>query len=398
MANIHPFRPLRYTAKAGRLENLATQPYDTISPELASQYRELSPYNLVRLILPGSDYAGAGERFREWMAEGILQADEAPALFVYEQRFCLPESNEPLVRRGFIGLGDCEDYGAIVHRHERTLDAPKAGRLDLLRHTRAQFGSIFMLYDDPAGAVDSLLENASRAAPAERFTDRQGTTHTLWRVDDAVSIARIQAAMKDKKLIIADGHHRYEAALMYRREQPGLASARRTMMTFVNIRSPGLRSLAAHRVIFGLDALPAEALTKMARPLAAVDELADAWAETPAGRVRFGMMLPDGLRLLEFERAHDELNLTVLHREVLENLLGIGPEAIAAERFVRYVRGMKSSMDEVRSGRAQAAFLVEPLRVEDVARLALSGETLPQKSTDFYPKLHSGLTIYRLDG
>jgi uncharacterized protein (DUF1015 family) len=389
MANIHPFRPLRYTAKAGRLETLATQPYDTISPTLAAEYREASPYNLARLILPGGDYAGAGARFREWIAEGILAPDETPALFVYEQRFRLPESDEPLVRRGFIGLGECEEYGAVVHRHERTLNAPKADRLELLRHTGAQFGSIFMLYDDRTCEVDALLEDAGAEAPLERFIDRQGTTHTLWRVDDAGWIGQVQAGMRDKALIIADGHHRYEAALMYRREQ---TAARRVMMAFVNLHSSGLRSLAAHRVVSGLGACPVEALTKRARRISSVDELAGA----PNGLVRFGMVLPNGLWLLEFDCPGDALNLTVLHREVLEKLLGIGPEAIAAEQFVRYVRGVEAAIDEVRSGRAQAAFLVEPLCVEDVARLALSGELLPQKSTDFYPKLHSGLTIYRV--
>jgi uncharacterized protein (DUF1015 family) len=389
MANIHPFRPLRYTAKAGRLENLATQPYDTIPPRLAAEYREASPYNLVRLILPGSDYAGAGDRFREWVAKGILAADETPAIFVYEQRFCLPESHEPLVRRGFIGLGDCEEYGDGVHRHESTLDAPKADRLELLRHTRAQFGSIFMLYDDEPGEVDALLDGACAATPIEQFTDQHGTTHTLWRVDEPGWILRIQAAMKDKKLIIADGHHRYEAALMYRRQQP---TAQRVMMAFVNVHSPALRSLAAHRVISGLDAFPVEALIRMGKPLGSVHDLA-----APHGLVRFGMALRGGLWMIEFERPEGALNLTVLHREVLDKALGIGSDAIAAGRFVRYVRGTEAAVDEVRSGRAQAAFLVEPLRVEDVARLALSGETLPQKSTDFYPKLHSGLTIYQLD-
>ncbi len=384
MANIHPFRPLRYTAKAGRIENLATQPYDTISPELAGHYRELSPYNLVRLILPGGDYAGAGARFREWIAEGILAADETPALFVYEQRFCLPESDETLVRRGFIGLGDCDEYGAVVHRHERTLDAPRADRLELLRHTRAQFGSIFMLYDDRPGDVDALLDEASRAAPLQRFTDCQGTTHILWRVEDAGWISRVRSAMKDKNLIIADGHHRYEAALMYRREQP---AASRTMMAFVNMYSAGLRSLAAHRVISGLRDFPEEALMKIARPIASVHELAGA---------PLGMVLASGIWLLEFERPENDLNLTVLHREVLEKVLAIGPEAVAAQRFVRYVRGIEKAVDEVRSGKAQAAFLVEPIRVEEVVRLALSGQTLPQKSTDFYPKLHSGLTIYQV--
>src|SRR4051812_3801359 len=253
MANIHPFRPWRYTAAAGPLEHLATQPYDTIPPALAEAYRAASPYNLVRLILPGSDYAGAAARLRQWIAAGILARDSGPALFVYEQRFELPETGEALVRRGFIGLGDLEDYGAVVHRHERTLDSPKADRLELLRHTRAQFGSIFMTYPDPAGAVDRLLDGVVSADPLARFTDHQQTTHTPWRVDDRDWIAAVQIAIADKPLVIVDGHHRYEAALQYRRERPDCPGARRIMMMFVNLHSGGLRTLAAHRVVAGLE-------------------------------------------------------------------------------------------------------------------------------------------------
>src|SRR4051794_32822825 len=254
MAIIHPFRPWRYTAKAGPLENLATQPYDTIPQALATAYRAVSPYNLVHLILPGADYAGAAARLRQWICDGIIAREAAPALFVYEQRFQLPETGESLVRRGCIGIGDLEDYGATVHRHERTLDAPKTDRFEHLRHTRAQFGSISMMYPDPAAEVDRLLDEVIGADPLARFADHQQTTHTLWRVDDRDWIAAFQAALRDKPLVIVDGHHRYEAALQYRRERPDCAAAGRIMMTFVNQHSPGLRTLAAHRVVVGLPA------------------------------------------------------------------------------------------------------------------------------------------------
>lgn len=390
MANIHPFRPLRYTAAAGALENLVTQPYDTIPPELAARYRAASPYNLVNLILPGTDYAGAASRFRGWVGDGVLARDPAPALYVYEQQFRLPETGELLVRRGFIGLSDTEDYGRTVHRHERTLDAPKADRLALLRNTHAQFGSIFMLYPDAAGTVDALLDGAAASPPLARFTDHQETTQTLWRMDDPEWIRNVQSAIADKPLIIADGHHRYEAALMYRRGKP-------TMMTFVNLHSAGLRSLAAHRVISGLPRFPAEVIAGMGRPLASIADLRTAWETTPKNRVRFGAALAGGLWLLELERPEGALNLTVLHERILHDVLRISPEATAREQFVGYRRGIETAMNEVRTGKAQAAFLVAPLDVQDVARLALSGQTLPQKSTDFYPKLLSGLTIYDFD-
>ncbi len=184
MANLYPFRPMRYTAKAGAIETLATQPYDTISPELEASYRSSGPYNLVHLILPGGDYAGAAARLRQWVAEGILARDESPAMYVYEQRFVLPEAGERLGRRGCIALGDTVNYGAGVYRHEHTLDAPRVDRLALLRHTRAQPGAIFMLHPDEQGAMDALLERAAAGVPLVSFTDHQQTTHVLGRETD----------------------------------------------------------------------------------------------------------------------------------------------------------------------------------------------------------------------
>jgi uncharacterized protein (DUF1015 family) len=369
MANVHPFRPWRYTAKAGPIGKLATEPYDTIPPDLEADYRAAGPHNLVHLILPGNDYAAAAARLDHWIADGILAQDPTPALYVYEQRFCLPGTSDPLVRRAFIGLGDLEPYGPIVHRHERTLRAPVADRLDLLRHTRAQFGSIFMMYPDPDGAVDRLLVTAESLAA---FTDHQATAHTLACIDDPVAIGAIQSAMEHKPLVIVDGHHRYEAALQYTRET-------RVMMAFVSLHSPGLRTLAAHRVVSRIDT---DALLPLATRVDEVD-----WP-SPPGRVRFGVALPTGLYQLEFDRPEGALNLSVLHDHVLR---GTEPESITP------VRGIANAIARVASSQAQAAFLVEPLDVADVARLSLAGATLPQKSTDFYPKLASGLTIYRFD-
>jgi len=397
MAIIHPFRPWRYTAKAGPLENLATQPYDTIPPALAAEYRAVSPHNLVHLILPGADYEGAAARLRQWIDDEILARDSAPALFVYEQRLQLPETDEPLVRRGFIGLGDLEDYGAIVHRHERTLDGPKADRLELMRYTRAQFGSILMMYPDPLAEVDRLLGEVVVTDPLARFADHQRTIHTLWRIDIPHVVAALQTGMRDRPLVIVDGHHRYEAALQYRRERPDCPAARHIMMTFVNLHSTGLRTLAAHRLIAGLPALDAAGLLRIARQLTGRSELERAWAGTPAGRVGFGIATRGRLSYIELNRPEGALNVAVLHERILNDHLGITPEAINREQFVSYCRGIDSAIAQVESGAAQAAFLLEPLRVEEVACIALSGATLPQKSTDFYPKLASGLTIYRFD-
>jgi len=358
MANVYPFRPWRYTAKAGPLHQLATQPYDTIPPALEREYRASGPHNLVWLILPGGDYSGAAARLEQWIADGILAQDAEPALYVYEQRFAMPETGERLVRRGFIGLTDLQPYGSGVYRHELTLAAPVSDRLELLKHTRAQFGSIFTMYPDPEGAVERLLEGDEIA----RFGDFQGTEHILWRAHDPEAI---QQAMRDRPLVIVDGHHRYEAALRYGQE-------RRVMTTCVRMESPGLRTLAAHRMVNGLGEVP-----RLGTRVERIDFAA------PPGRVRFGLALPGELRQIELERPAGALNLTVLHEA-----FGLTPEV------VRPCRGMDAAIAQVERGEAQAAFLVEPLCVADVARFALAGQVLPQKSTDFYPKLASGVTIY----
>ena len=182
----------------------------------------------------------------------MLARDRQPGIFPYFQEFTVPDTGERLVRKGFIALGAVEDYSAgVVHRHEQTLSGPKKDRLELLRHTHAHCGQIFMLYPDPAGAIDALLDEAAALAPIAEVTDEYGAVHRVWKMADA---ARVQQLMADKKLLIADGHHRYETALAFRNENPGLPGADRVMMTFVNMHSPGLKILATHRLVSGLDA------------------------------------------------------------------------------------------------------------------------------------------------
>jgi uncharacterized protein (DUF1015 family) len=351
MANIYPFRAWRYT---GALEKLATQPYDTIPPELEAEYRNSGPHNLVHVILPNGDYAGAAARLEQWISDAVLAQDDEAALYVYEQRFALPETGERLTRRGFIGLTDLRPYGSGVYRHELTLTDPVADRLELLRATEAQFDSVFMMYPDPEGEVERLLEGDEIAS----FGDFQGTQHTLWRAHDPEAI---RAAMRDRPLVIVDGHHRYEAALR--------CGVEKIMVTCVRAESPGLRTLAAHRLV--LDEVP-----PLGIPVDQVDFAA------PPGRVRFGLALPGELRQIELDRPDGALNLAVLHEQVLRGL------------SVRACRGMDVAIAKVERGEARAAFLVEPMDVAEVARFALAGKVLPQKSTDFYPKLASGVTIY----
>lgn len=412
MAQIFPFQPYRYTAEAGPIANLVTQPYDKISHAMRERYLALSPFNLVRIILGKPEpsdcanenaYTRAAAHFKAWIEAGILARDAGPALYAYFQEFNVPDTGERLVRKAFIGLGAVEDYSAgVVHRHEQTLTGPKKDRLELLRHTRAHFGQIFMLYPDPECAVDRVLDEAAAAAPLFSVTDEYGAVHTMWPIREPARIAAIQERMAPRKLLIADGHHRYETALAFRDEHPDLPGARKVMMTFVNMHSPGLRILATHRVLHSLEGFQAEAFLARVqpafsvRPLESAGALRQAWAEPHPESSRIGFLHRNGLVLLETRRDPRVPDVTVLHEKLLDGALGITPEAVREQRFIRYVRGIDTAIEELRSGRAQAAFLLEPTPVEQVAAISFSGGVMPQKSTDFYPKLLSGLTIYRI--
>ena len=405
MATVKPFQPYRYTSKAGDPSKLVTQPYDKINPAMQAKYLAASPYNLVRIILgehraedtPSDNvYTRAAKNLDDWIRDGILAQDPQPGFYAYFQDFAVPDSAERATRMGFIGIGKLEDYSAgVIYRHEQTLSGPKKDRLELLRRTRAHFGQIFMLYPDPAGAVDQILANAATGHPVLDVMDEYQARHRLWPIVDGATTQQMAALMSDKKLLIADGHHRYETALAYRNENPGVPAADFAMMTFVNMHSPGLRILATHRVLRNLDDFQAPALLAKAR--------AAGWSVREGmpghgapGSVRIGLIAGSRAYTLERERREGELDVPVLHTEILGGFLGIGEEAVRDERYITYVRGTDAVVAEVREKGAQAAFLLEPTPIEDMARIAFAGGVMPQKSTDFYPKLLSGVTIYRL--
>ncbi len=410
MAKIFPFQPYRYSPAAGPLSSLVTQPYDKISPEMQARYLALSPFNLVRVILgerfasdspAGNVYTRAAGYLTDWIARGALVRETEPCLFAYFQDFQVPDTGERLSRRGFIGLGGVKDYSAgVVYRHEQTLSGPKQDRLELLRHTRAHFGQIFMLYPDPEREIDRLLEECSRAEPDAAVTDEYGAEHRLWKIADPARIEAIRGLMGPKKLLIADGHHRYETALAFRNENPSVAGAARVMMTFVNMHSPGLKILATHRLVRGLANFEAGEFLRRAEQHFHVEEpvsagqLQSLWAG--AGQGAIGAAIGGKVYLL-LREASGKLDVPILHEMLLGGVLGITEEAVRAETNLRYVRGLDKAIEAARRGDAQIAFLLRPTAIEDVARISFSGGVMPQKSTDFYPKLLSGLTIYKVD-
>jgi uncharacterized protein (DUF1015 family) len=413
MARIRPFQPYRYSPEAGKLDDLITQPYDKISPKMQERYLARSPYNLVRIILgerfdgdtdTENVYTRAARYLQDWIAAGILKKETRTGVYAYFQQFDVPDTGESLTRKGFIALGAVEDYSqGVVHRHEQTLSGPKKDRRQLLEHTRAHFGQIFMLYSDLGRDTDAILDNASANGPAAAVTDEYGVVHTLFKIDDA-NVAELQRLMGDKKLVIADGHHRYETALSFRNDHPELEDAQWVMMTFVNMHSEGLRILATHRVLTGLKDFGVEVFIKKARESFEVRRfdtaaaLKQAWEQPALDRVRIGIVAQRGSAIYSLERPRKgELDVDVLHTGILEGLLGISPEEVRDEHYIKYVRGIENAADMVINGEAQLAFLLEATTIQQVADTSFAGGCMPQKSTDFYPKLLTGLTIYKLE-
>lgn len=409
MANVQPFRPYRYTAKAGDPANLLTQPYDKINPAMQAKYLAASPYNLVRVILgerfptdndTNNVYTRAAAYLDDWTKQGILAQDPEPAFYAYSQEFTVPDTHERATRTGFIGIGKVEEYAAgIVFRHEQTLSGPKKDRLELLRHTHSHFGQIFMLYDGPDRRIDQAIAKTTAGSPILDITDDYGVRNKLWAVSDPAEVAQIQAGMADKKLLIADGHHRYETALAYSKENP---AAQYVMMTFVDMTSLGLRILATHRVLRNLPDFDEALLLRRAIDLWKVDlhdspdAVRVALQHPDPKNVRFGMITATGNHIVSRPRKGGELDVPILHTEVLADLLKITDEAVRNESYITYVRGTDAATVEVREKGAQVAFLLEPTPINEMARVAFGGGVMPQKSTDFFPKLLSGLTIYRL--
>ena len=241
-----------------------------------------------------------------------------------------------------------------------------------------------------------------RSPESGTVTDEYGARHSFWKISEAGRIAVIRQRMADKKLLIADGHHRYETALAFHRENPALPGADRVMMTFVNMHSPGLKILATHRVVGGIPNFdPGEFIRQAAAgfevaQIPSLEALQRAWAESP-DRAIIGAAIAARLYLIEARDSAGQLDVAILHDRLLRGLLGIGEEAVREEKNLRYVRGLDAAVAEARSGAAQIAFLLKPVSVDAVARISFGGGVMPQKSTDFYPKLLSGLTIYRLE-
>jgi uncharacterized protein (DUF1015 family) len=449
MAEIQPFRAFRYDTKKNPLENVLTQPYDKISPAMQDKYYAASPDNLIIIekgrSFPGDTaennvYTRAGAKVDEWIQSKTLVQDAAPAITIYSQEYLVPHTHTKKTRTGFIALGRVEDYDKqVVFRHEYTLSGPKADRIELLKNTHMQTGQLFMLFNDAPGRVDAILDEWTKKHTPEQMTDEYGVIHRMWPVTDEKFIGRVQQAMSDKKILIADGHHRYETAINSRNEARERARARGAaepdlyapeefaMMTFVSTAAKGMTILPTHRMIKGVKDFDfGKFREKVARtfdwysyPFTNDEERKAAYEEFRKDleggkhkRRAIGVYAGGGafylfaLRkdadlehlLSDVTEGQRALDIVLLHRLLLDKGLGISAEAVTAGENVTYKREFDGALGAVDGGEQQIAFLLNPVDVKQVAEIALGGDVMPQKSTDFYPKLLSGVAIYHVDG
>jgi uncharacterized protein (DUF1015 family) len=447
MALVQPFRAYRYNPSVAPFDRVLTQPYDKITPAMQEKYYAADPHNLIAIekgrtlkddTPQDNVYTRAAASLNSWIGEKVIRQDPASAFYAYLQEYTVPGTTLRRTRRGFIGVGKLEDYSAgIIFRHEHTLSGPKADRLELLRHTRTHTGQLFMLYSDPQRQVDAILDEVgSSQGPATQMTDEYGVVHRLWPITELQRIESIHKAMADQKLVIADGHHRYETSLNFRNESRSRAGKiipdapyEFSMMTFINTRSEGLTILPTHRVVANLRDFSWSAVRRYLEPWFATEvfpfegeaqrkEAAEKFltrlaaaksqraigvypAPQTGGHAFYILALRPGADLAQLlpslSPLQRELDVVLLHQGILEPALGITPHAVTSEANLGYEREASAALDAVDRGAAQVAFLLNPADVDLVVRVATAGEVMPQKSTDFYPKLLSGITMYRLE-
>jgi uncharacterized protein (DUF1015 family) len=430
MAHIAPFRAYRFDpAIVGDLAPIVTQPYDKINPKLQDEYYARSPHNMARVIKskeqianPSTDYPEAGEVFRQWLSTGVLRQDTEPALYPYYQVF--KADGREFTRKGFVALVALEE--GQVRAHERTLAGPKADRLRLLRQIEANDELIFMLFSDAEGrVVDAMDQVTKKSAPLIEVKDDFGETHRVWRITDAKTISQFSKYLADRELLIADGHHRFETALNFKHlceeknwKPVGVETFTHRMMALFPMEDPGLVILPTHRLIHSVKDFNGAHLVENLRQGFDVESLKTAkelFARMEKGRTAhvFGLRaigtsepyyllrlkdlsVMEKIAPADLSSESKALDVVILHTLILEKLLGIDAKALEAETNCLYARDAGKALERVGDGTVQAAFLLNATRVEQVRAVAEQGERMPQKSTDFYPKLLTGLLLMKM--
>jgi uncharacterized protein (DUF1015 family) len=442
MAEIAPFRGIRYAASKGRaLGQLLAPPYDLVSQELRDELLRRSPHNVVHITMGEervgdgaaiNKYTRAAEYWSAWLAQGVLVRDPAPAFYPLEQSFWSPDGRS-LRRRGFMVAVRLHEFSeGVIVPHEKTLVAPKADRLEILKNVRANLSPIFGLYRDEKGVTEQVLEVATAGEPVSETDSDDGVHHRLWRAESPALADRIAGLVASERIFIADGHHRYETALVYRRwleeRERGLPADgghHYILMFLCPMSDPGLFLFATHRLVSGLRDFSAPRFLEALSRWFTVDTLAEdlrrpagrAWAVSKLaehagkqttflvvtaedGRGRIATLREDadlseaGLPENETLRA---LDVTVLHSLVLQRLLGLSPEGQEKQENLTYVRDAGEAVNRVLSREHSVGFLLNPTPMWQVEAVGDAGETMPQKSTLFHPRLQSGLVMREVD-
>jgi uncharacterized protein (DUF1015 family) len=413
VAEVLPIQAVHYDLDKVALSDVVAPPYDVIDDAQRAELAACSPYNVVGLDLPrnpesGDPYEHAAELFAEWTGEGVLSRDSEPTIWALEQDYTAPDGSR-LTRRGFLARVRLAPYGEGIRPHERTQPGPKKDRLRLTRATRHNLSPIFSLHP---GDAWRHLEQSAQGEPWGEVTDGDGTTHRIWRIDDPAVHEAIAAELAPGELLIADGHHRYETALAYQREVGEGGPADYVLMALVSLEDPGLTVFPTHRLISGLagDAAKQEALGTGLKERFDVEEVPREQLD-PTGAEGVGVFgyidshfkKPFRLRLHDKARVDEllgdrsipyrELDAAILESLVLEEILGMSTEDIAAKRGIGYTPSIDEALGKLDAGDYQAAFLLRPTPIEQVREVAGAGETMPPKSTYFFPKLLTGLVF-----
>jgi uncharacterized protein (DUF1015 family) len=408
MATIEPFKALHYDLdRVGGLQPVVAPPYDVIDAAQRADLLSRSPHNVVEIDLPQGDdpYAHAADVFAQWQRDGVLVRDDEPALWALEQDYTGPDGRRR-TRHGFFARVKVEDYGpGRIRPHERTHPGPKEDRLRLTRATHANLSPIFSLHDDPAGAAWGALAPHVETDPWAQVSDDDGTVHRLWRVTDPAALAAVKDALAPAELLIADGHHRYETARVHHAE----GGAGHVLMCLVALQDPGLTVFPTHRLLTAVEDREAlRATIERDFEIAPTDAL----EPTGDGPVRMGYLEAHHRRPLmltlrdpatvaaalpDKPEPYRELDTAVLEALVLHGALGMSEDDISHLNGLDYARDTEQARERVEAGTAEAAFFMRATPVSQVRDVAATGESMPPKSTYFFPKVLTGMVFNLLD-
>jgi uncharacterized protein (DUF1015 family) len=432
MVKIRPFRGYRYNGEKVDIGKAIFPPYELASRQFRNIFLEMSGCNVIRIML-GSERLGKAGRYKHsarllssWIRKGYLKRDGSPCIYVYSQEFKINGNKKE--RTGFISLVELEKLGRNIVPHELTFHDQIVDMGAILKSTRANLGPVFSIYSDPAKSIESMLEKIKRERKPEMeaFTGYEGVRHRVWAVKDGKIINHIAHEMKNKKLLIADGHHRYNISFEYSRKHPDDEKAKYISMMMVNMENEGVVILPTHRLVKGIKNFSREKFTSSLErnfEIKAIEFMGKNGKEKLKGLLRkisimdwrnFGMYLGGRkfyiLKLknesaMNVAKNHSKswkrFAVNVLHKLVIEGILGIGTSKIDGHHNVEYVKDIRRNAEtcvkRVKNGECQIAFFMSPAKMEDVREICRSGEVMPQKSTCFYPKVYSGVVIYKFE-